>query len=135
MEIEPEWSVRQPGELTWWAGDLRQRIVARVIPDPKPEDGDFVQMLIETDVVRQNPISGKLAAYAASLNRFATYSGLAPSNADASILALAASVPAWPDTVEKEKNVVLFIAAVQVAEAYGLAAELEEALGVPRASS
>jgi hypothetical protein len=135
MEIEPEWSVRRPGELTWWAGDLRQRIVARVTPDPDPREGDFVQMLIETDVVRRDPGSDELAGYAASLNRLATCSGLAPSNADPSVLALVASVPAWPDTVEKRKNLVLFIAAVQVAEAYGLAAELEEALGVSRASS
>jgi hypothetical protein len=135
MEIEPEWSIRRPGELTWWAGDLQQRIVARVSPDPNPEDGEFVQILIETDVVRQNPISDELAEYAISLNRVATYSGLAPRDGDHSVLALSATVAAWPDTVQKRKKLVLFIATVQLAEAYGIAAEIEEQMGVPRASS
>ena len=135
MEIEPEWSVREPGELTWWAGDLRQRIIARVTPDPNPDEGEFVQILIETDVVRQDPISDGLATHAVSLNQVGSYSGLAPSATDPSVLALVANVPVWPDNVRKRKDLVLFVAAVQVAEAYGLAAELEEALGVPRAST
>ena len=72
MKIDPEWSVREERNLTWWGQRLAQRIWAETI---MIEDGDeIVRVHAETDVLRNVKQEGHAARTLSILNRNASLS-------------------------------------------------------------
>ena len=72
MKIDPEWSVREERNLTWWGHRLAQRIWAETV---MVEDGDeIVRVHAETDVLRNVNAGAHAAQTLSILNRNASLS-------------------------------------------------------------
>lgn len=53
LQINEEWSVREPHGFTWWAHRLAQRVW--IEPVPEDQDSSVVQVQVETALLRQVP--------------------------------------------------------------------------------
>ena len=72
MQIDPEWSVREERNLTWWGHRLAQRIWAETV---MIEDGDeIVRVHAETDVLRNVNTEAHAIQSLSILNRNASLS-------------------------------------------------------------
>ena len=124
MQIEAEWAVQEHTSFTWWAHTLAQRVW---VAPPRDVMGVAVRTLhIETDLLKDVPMNASTWSRLASVNRFATLSAYVANQHDGTVR-LHASVSLTPDNWLLARAIALHAMALQMADAFGEAAELANA--------
>jgi hypothetical protein len=126
MQIEAEWAVQEQSSFTWWAHTLAQRVW---VAPPRDVMGVAVRTVhIETDLLKEVPMTASTWARLASLNRFASLSAYVASQQHGTVR-LHASVSLTPDNWLLARSIALHAMALQMADAFAEAAELAAAFG------
>jgi hypothetical protein len=126
MQIEAEWAVQERTSFTWWAHTLAQRVW---VAEPREFQGvPLTTLHIETDLLSGVPMSANTWSQLANINQFATLSAYV-ANQSAGTIRLHASVSLTSDNWLLARSIALHAMALQMADAYGEAAELAEAFG------
>ncbi|MEW6319715.1 MAG: hypothetical protein AB1635_01370 [Acidobacteriota bacterium] len=126
MQIDQDWSVREPGAFTWWAGPLAQRVWAA--PPRTVEDTSVTTVHIETDLLAGVPAGADTEARLAGVNRLATMSAYLGDLAEGRVR-LHASVTVTDDNWPLARLLALHAMAIQVADAHAEAAPLAQVFG------
>ena len=126
MQIEAEWAVQERTSFTWWAHTLAQRVW--VAPPREFQGVELTTLHIETDLLADVPMDASTWARLAGVNRYATLSAYVASPADQSIR-LHSSVSLTSENWLLARSIALHAMALQMADAYGEAAELASAFG------
>lgn len=115
MQIDPEWSVRDGRNLTWWGHRLAQRISAETV---LVEDGDeIVRVHAETDLLRNVSADAHVARTLSILNRNASLSAYIW-NPQTKKIALRSSAYFHTDNASWLSRFFLGVVSVQAAEAH-----------------
>lgn len=124
MQIDAEWAVQERTSFTWWAHALAQRVW---VTEPRELQGVELRTVhIETDLLREVPLTAATWTKLASVNRFATLSAYVADRAQDTIR-LHASVSITPDNWLLARSIALHAMALQMADAYAEASELAAA--------
>jgi hypothetical protein len=126
MQIEAEWAVQEKTSFTWWAHTLAQRVW--VAPPREVLGVDLTTLHIETDLLSGVPMASSTWSRLASMNRYATLSAYVADQTGGTIR-LHASVSLTPENYLLARSIALHAMALQMADAYGEAAELAAAFG------
>jgi hypothetical protein len=126
MQIEAEWAVQERTSFTWWAHTLAQRVW--VAPPREFQGVELTTLHIETDLLADVPMEPSTWARLAGVNRFATLSAYVANTAERSIR-LHSSVSLTAENWLLARTIALHAMALQMADAYGEAAELASAFG------
>lgn len=125
MQIEAEWAVQEQTSFTWWAHTLAQRVW--VAPARDVQGVELRTLHVETDLLKDVPMTRATWAGLAGINRFATLSAYV---ADAGgRVRLHASVSMTAENWPLARAIALHAMALQMADAYAEAGQLAEALG------
>jgi hypothetical protein len=126
MQIEAEWAVQERTSFTWWAHTLAQRVW---VAEPREFQGvPLTTLHIETDLLTDVPMGATTWAQLANVNQFATLSAYVANQA-AGTIRLHASVSLTSENWLLARSIALHAMALQMADAYGEAAELAAAFG------
>lgn len=126
MQIEAEWAVQEQTSFTWWAHTLAQRVW---VAPPRDVMGVMVRTVhIETDLLADVPMTPATWTRLANMNRFASLSAYV-ANQDDGTIRLHASVSLTPENWLLARAIALHAMALQMADAFGEAAQLAEAFG------
>ena len=126
LNLDPEWTVREEGRLTWWAGPLAQRIWAA--PAREEHGIEMTPLHIETDLLREVPAIADTVERLAGINRLATLSAYV-ADAAGTRVRLHASVSLTADNWPLARLLAVHAAALQVADAHAEATPLAEVFG------
>ena len=126
MQIEAEWAVQERTSFTWWAHTLAQRVW--VAPPREFQGVELTTLHIETDLLTDVPMDASTWAGLASVNQYASLSAYVANAADRSIR-LHSSVSLTSENWLLARAIALHAMALQMADAYGEAAELASAFG------
>ncbi|MBA2515233.1 MAG: hypothetical protein H0V26_13060 [Solirubrobacterales bacterium] len=74
MQIDEQWSVREPRGYTWWGHELAQRVWAE--PIRSWQGANVVRVHAETDFLRDVDFAAKSLGMSAAINSFATLSSI-----------------------------------------------------------
>lgn len=126
MQIDAEWAVETANSITWWAGRLAQRLTLEA---PREVHGvQVVALHIETDLLKDVPVTPTIWDQLAGLNRLASLSAYV-ADTDTATIRLHASVSMTKDNVPMAQLLALHAVALQVADAHAEARELARAFG------
>jgi hypothetical protein len=125
LQIDAQWSLRDPREFRWWAYRLRQRVWAE--PARAINDGPLVCIRSETDYVKDVPDRDQTYAVLAAANELATLSTLC-FDPDAHVIRSHASMYLHPGNRWMESLLKMAVA-LQDAEAHLTARQMPAALG------
>ena len=132
MQIEAEWAVQEKTSFTWWASSLRQRVW---VAEPREFQGvPLTTLHVETDLISDVPMDDSTWARLAGVNRFASLSAYG-ADPGARTLSLHSSVSLTEDNYRLAQTIALHAMALQMADAFGEAAELADAFGGQVAAS
>lgn len=126
MQIDAEWAVETANSITWWAGRLAQRLTLEA-----PRDVHGVQVVtlhIETDLLKDVPVTSTTWEQLAGLNRLASLSAYV-ADTGAAAIRLHASVSLTKDNLPMAQLLALHAVALQVADAHAEARELARVFG------
>jgi hypothetical protein len=126
MQIDAEWAVQERTSFTWWAHALAQRVWTA--PAREVHGVTLRTLHVETDLLKDVPVSAATWAGLAGINRFATLSAYVADPAAARIR-LHASVSLTADNWLLARAIALHAMALQMADAYAEAAALAETFG------
>jgi hypothetical protein len=126
MQIEAEWAVQERTSFTWWAHTLAQRVW--VAPPREFQGVELTTLHIETDLLADVAMDASTWTRLAGVNQYATLSAYVANVADRSIR-LHSSVSLTADNWLLARTIALHAMALQMADAYGEAAELASAFG------
>ncbi len=123
MQIEAEWAVETADTVTWWAGELSQRIR---LAEPRDLNGvQVVTLHVETDLLKNVRAAADTWERLAGLNRLATLSAYV-ADTTAGTVRLHASVSLTRDNLPMAQRLALHAVALQVADAHAEADELAQ---------
>lgn len=126
MQIDAAWAVETAHSITWWAGRLAQRLTLEA-----PRDVHGVQVVvlhIETDLLKDVPVTDSTWEQLAGLNRLASLSAYV-ADTGAATMRLHASVSLTKDNLPMAQLLALHAVALQVADAHAEARELAKVFG------
>lgn len=116
MKVDAEWSIRRPGEFTWWAGPLAQRVWC----DPPRDDlGVKIHRIhARTDVATGYAGTEKQLALLGSQSRMATISAFVRDPKDRKKIQLACSINVHDQTEQWLSDLMSWVCSIQVTEAH-----------------
>jgi len=126
MQIEAEWAVQEKTSFTWWAHTLAQRVW--VAPPREFQGVELTTLHIETDLLSDVTMDTSTWTRLSNINQFATLSAYVADTSQRTVR-LHASVSLTAENWLLARSVALHAMALQMADAYGEAAGLAEALG------
>jgi len=126
MQIDADWAVQEQTSFTWWAHSLAQRVWTSL---PREVQGVELRTLhVETDLLKDVPMTSATWAGLAGINRFATLSAYVADAASARVR-LHASVALTPENWPLGRAIALHAMALQMADAHAEAAALAVTFG------
>jgi hypothetical protein len=127
LQIDPEWSVREPHAFTWWGS----RFATRVWAEPEVDDDGFqiTRLRAETDFVRGARTDAGSDLFLATIGRYASLSGIVRDAADPATLKLHTSVFVHPDTATQYLRIFQPAVVLQAEAAYRTAALVAKNVG------
>lgn len=116
MEVDAEWSVREPRGFTWWANRLKQRMW---VEEPFDDDGmEIWRVHCRTDLIRGFEGTPKNLQMLDEIAMFSTLSGYARDPGDKARLQLASSMYFHEQTADWVAEMMAWVAPIQNFEAH-----------------
>ncbi|HYT87891.1 MAG TPA: hypothetical protein VEL76_04160, partial [Gemmataceae bacterium] len=133
LQIDPEWSVWSDRGFTWWAENLAQYVWAE--PGFQDEEFTVTRIHVRTDLIDGFAGTDAQLLQLMEFSYLATLSGLIRNPAKPSRIQLASSIYIHAETADWLQRVLVWVAAIQNAEAHRIAPILARLTGTQLALS